>query len=224
MYPATTFPGPCYTMLGNHDYDDEPEICLQAQLSYAKENPGTRWTIPHKWYQVTHPAVNPFMKVIVLDTNNRNRRVSLTEAEKVEQLEWAKAEFAKPRTTPWLVVMGHHPLYSNGSHGDSKTMIDAWDNLFREHKVDFYFCGHDHDLQHMEFEEHPTSFVLSGGGGARVRNLKNGVQHGPFAEAIHGFTHLEVTATQFIVRHVDANRKLLHAFSKTPDGKVTVIS
>lgn len=224
MYPAGVFPGPCYAMLGNHDYDDEPEIKLKAELAYAAENPGTRWTLPAKWYRMEHPQVNSLMTVLVLDSNYKNRVVSLTSEERQAQDKWLREELAKPRTTPWLVVMGHHPLYTNGVHGDSKTLIAAWDKLFREHQVDFYFCGHDHDMQHMEFEGHPTSFVLSGGGGARVRNFKNGVVHGPFGQAIHGFTHLEVTQDRFVVRHIDANRKLLHAFEKDRSRKVTIVS
>jgi hypothetical protein len=34
--------------------------------------------------------------------------------------------------------------------------------------VDLYLSGHDHDLQHLEFKGHPTSFVISGGGGAEL--------------------------------------------------------
>lgn len=224
MYPAASFPGPCVAMLGNHDYDDEPVVKLEAELAYARENPGTRWTMPAKWYRVESPAVAPHLTVLVVDSNYKNRNVSLTAEEKDAQDKWLRAELAKPRTTPWLVVMGHHPLYTNGVHGDSKTLIQAWDKLFRDHKVDFYFCGHDHDLQHMEFEGHPTSFVLSGGGGARVRPFKDGIKHGPWGQAIHGFTHLEVTRERFVVRHIDANRKLLHAFEKSTDGKVKILS
>jgi 3',5'-cyclic AMP phosphodiesterase CpdA len=29
-----------------------------------------------------------------------------------EQLEWAKSEFAKVPKNDWLIVFGHHPIYS----------------------------------------------------------------------------------------------------------------
>ncbi len=229
MYPASVFPGPCYAMLGNHDYDDEPKDKLIAQLAYAKNHPGTRWTMPAKWYAFEFPKLNPLIKFIVLDSNYQNRLISLTPAERAEQNAWLKVEIAKPRTTPWLVVMAHHPLYSNGMHGDNQSLIADWEPLFKQHKVDFHFSGHDHDMQHLEFEKHPTSFVISGGGGARVRVGEGAeasgaaLKHGPFLKTVYGFSHLEVNKDRIIMRHLDANRNQIHAFSKTAAGKVEIL-
>jgi len=218
VYPKSVFPGSCHAVLGNHDYDDEPVEKLKAELAYAKANPGTRWNMPAKWYRLDiAQAGNPLMTVLAVDSNYHNGRVSLTMEERAGQMVWLKSELAKPKTAPWLVVTGHHPLYSNGQHGDDPALIKDWDALFREHGVHFYFCGHDHDLQHLEFDGHPTSFVISGGGGASVRDLKEH-ERGPFSKAVHGFTHLEVTPERFHVRHVDENGQLLHGFAKTPDG------
>ncbi len=57
MYPADVFPGPVYTMLGNHDYQTmPPEVNkVEAELAYAKTGRGldgkpTRWTLPARWY------------------------------------------------------------------------------------------------------------------------------------------------------------------------------
>lgn len=222
MYPKEVFPGPCHVMLGNHDYDDEPVAKLAAELAYAKDHPGTRWSLPSKWYRLElGPAEKPLMTVLVLDSNYHNAKISLTKEERAAQMIWLKAELEKPRTATWLVVMGHHPLYTNGVHGDDKALIADWDALFIKHKVHFYFCGHDHDLQHLEFEKHPTSFVISGGGGAKIREPKH--DRGPFAQGVYGFTHLEVTHAGFVVRHFDANGKLLHAFQKKPDGTWAVV-
>lgn len=223
MYPASIFPGPCYAMLGNHDYDEDVGIKMEAQLAYSKATPGTRWTMPSKWYSFEYPAKQPLVKFIVLDSNFKNGVRSLTAAEKTGQQAWLKAELAKPRTAPWLVAMAHHPLYTNGKHGDDPVLLPAWDELFKQHKVDFYFAGHDHDLQHIELDSHPTSFVVSGGGGARTYEIAD-LKHGPYGVGIYGFSHLQITADRFIVRHVDANRKQLHALSKTPAGKVTILT
>lgn len=217
MYPAKTFPGPCYTVLGNHDYDDEPIKKLEAELNYKNDHPETRWHLPSKWYRFSlGPNEKPLITVLALDSNFHNDVVSLTKDERKAQLTWLKQELEKPLETPWLVVIAHHPLYSNGAHGDDKELIEEWDHLFKKHKVHFYFCGHDHDLQHIEFENHPTSFVVSGGGGAKIRESQK--RHKPFAKGIYGFTHLEVNTEKFIVRHFDANRNLLHSFSKKTDG------
>ena len=223
MYPADIFPGPCWTMLGNHDYDDEPIEKKKAELAYAAAHPGTRWYLPAKWYRVEWPKVNPLFTAIVLDSNYHNRVDRLTPEERAEQSAWLKVELAKPRTTPWLIALGHHPLYSNGLHGDTQALIDEWGPLFQDHGVDFYFCGHDHDLQHLELEGVHTSFVLSGGGGARIYSVLP-LLRGPYAEAVYGFTHLQVNREKFTIRHLDANQKLLHAFSRTRDGKIEILS
>ncbi len=224
MYPKSVFPGPCHAILGNHDYDDEPVAKLAAELGYAKAHPGTRWNMPAKWYRLElTQGGKPLASVLMLDSNYHNSVASLTPQEKSQQLSWLKAELEKPRTAPWLVVMGHHLLYSRGKHGDNPEIAADWDGLFRKHKVHFYFAGHDHDLQHLEFDKHPTSFVISGGGGAHVRQPEDDGR-GPFAEGVHGFTHLEITPQRFVVRHLDANRKVLHAFAKLPDGSWSPLS
>ncbi len=217
MYPKEVFPGPCHSILGNHDYDEEPVDKLAAELAYAKAHPGTRWNMPAKWYRLDlGPAAGkPLVTVLALDSNYHNATISLTATERKQQLAWLKTELEKPRTAPWLVVIGHHPLYTDGVHGDDKALIADWDELFKKHKVHFYFAGHDHDLQHLEFDKHPTSFVISGGGGASLREPHH--KRGPFSKGIYGFTHLEVTAEHFIVRHFDAGVQLLHAFAKKPD-------
>ncbi len=223
MYPKSVFPGPCWAMLGNHEYWEQIGVKLEAQLAYGAANPGTRWTMPAKWYSFDWPAENPLMSCIVLDSNYPNKNHSLSEEEHDRQLKWLKQELAKPRRAPWLVCVGHHPLFSNGPHGDQKRLIADWLPLFKKHNVDFYFSGHDHELQHLEFENMRTSFVISGGGGGRVYELKN-TERGPFAKSVYGFTHLQVNPQQFVVRHVDPNQKQLHGFSKTPDGKISFLS
>jgi len=223
VYPADVFPGPCWAMLGNHDYDDEPVTKLQAQLAYQKARPGTRWIMPAKWYRFTWPVENPVIDCLVLDSNYHNHTVSLTPDERSQQMEWLKTELAKPRSAPWLVALAHHPLYSNGMHGDTHSLIEDWGPLFQEHAVDFYFCGHDHDMQHIEFENVRTSFVLSGGGGATVYPIVTGGR-GPFAQAVYGFTHLQVNREKFVVRHLDAFQKQVHAFSRGLDGKIEVVA
>ena len=226
MYPASAFPGPCWAMLGNHDYHIEPAGKFRAELDYAKSHPGTRWTMPAKWYRLDWPAVNPLVTCLVVDTNYKRYALhaeSMTDKERAAQLAWLTSELAKPRTAPWLVGMGHHPLYSNGKHGDTRALVADFGPLFQKHGVDFYFCGHDHDLQHLEFDGLRTSFVVSGGGGASLYEIRDKTR-GPYSEAVYGFTHLQVSREKFIVRHLDPNQKQVHACSKTLGGKTEILS
>lgn len=229
MYPASVFPGPCWAVLGNHDYHDN-EGGEKTQLAYA-QTPGTRWTMPAKWYRFEFPSGSPLVTFYCLDSNlpsvsgganakDGKPRNSLTKDEEAAQLAWLKEELAKP-VAPFRIVMAHHPLYSNGQHGDTKSLIAQWGDLFQQHGVHAYLCGHDHDLQHLELEGKKTSFVLSGGGGARVRPLKN-ERKMPFGKTIYGFTHLQITSDGLEFRHLDANCGDLHSFAKGLDHSVKI--
>lgn len=230
MYPTSVFPGPCVAVLGNHDYHDNAGG-EQVQLAYAKQN-GTRWTMPAKWYRLDFPKANPLVTFLCIDTNLRavsggknpkdgKAKNSLTEAEEREQIAWLKDELAKPRT-PWTICIGHHPVYSNGQHGDTKALVAEYGPLLQQHGVHVYLCGHDHDLQHLELEGLKTSFVVSGGGGARIRDIKV-KDRGPFAQTIYGFTHLQIGRERMIFRHIDPNGRQVHAFEKRPDGEFRVL-
>ncbi len=87
--------------------------------------------------------------------------------------------------------------------------------------VQAFFCGHDHDLQHLEIKGLRTSFVLSGGGGARVREMKSD-RKVPYANPVYGFTHLEITPGQLRCRHIDTEGHQLHTFTKSAEGVMTV--
>lgn len=229
MYPVSHFPGPCWAILGNHDYHDNAGG-ERVQLAYAAQG-NTRWTMPAKWYRFELGSPQPILTVIALDSDlpsvsgGKNKttgqpRASMSAAEEQQQLEWLKGELARPRA-PFTMVIGHHPLYSNGSHGDTPALIEQWGDLFQQHRVHAYLCGHDHDLQHLELEGKFTSFVISGGGGARTRALKGG-HTVPFARDVYGFTHLRATADGLTFSHHGIDGELLHRFTKRVDGAVEI--
>ena len=230
MYPRELFDCPAYAILGNHDYQNSPQSKVDAELEYAR-TAGSRWTMPARWYRFAFPAHKPLITFLALDSNMPNPRgpqagghnFTLTEEQRVQQQAWLEGELAKPRTTPFLAVIAHHPIYSDGAHGDHAMLIRDWDPLLRKHNVALYMAGHDHDLQHLEFEGHPTSFFLSGGGGADLYDLKiDPSKRGPYAQKIYGFSHLSATAHALTLRHIDSNGRVLHAFTKTVDGKISL--
>lgn len=230
MYPSSAFDCPMWAILGNHDYHDNEGGEL-VQLEYSKKL-GTRWKMPSKWHRFElGPLLKPYATVICLDTNlptvsgGKDKKTGkpknhLTESEEKEQLAWLKAELAKPRA-PFTIVAGHHPLYSNGDHGDTKALIDQWEPLFQEHKVHAYLCGHDHDLQHLEIKGKFTTHLLSGGGGAKTRKLE-GKHDVPFGKDVHGFTHLQITPDALTFTHHGTDGTALHSVTKKTDGSFQV--
>jgi tartrate-resistant acid phosphatase type 5 len=237
MYPVDAFNFPAYAILGNHDYQRWPDSKVDAELEYAhlvQSGTGpTRWTMPSRWYRFELPAKNPLITFLALDSNMPHRNMgaengrdfTLTSQQQAEQLQWLEAELKRERTTPFLIVMGHHPVYSDGPHGDHPVLVQDWDPLFSKYKVDMYLAGHDHDLQHLEFEGHPTSFFLSGGGGADLYDLKvDPGKRGPFAQKIYGFSVLSVKERDLTLKHLDASGRTLHAFKRDIDGQITILT
>jgi hypothetical protein len=228
VYPASSFAMPCWAILGNHDYHDNAGG-EKIQIEYARAKK-TRWNMPAKWYRLElgPDESKPWATVLALDSNlpqvssgtSTKPRASLTEEESKQQFAWMESELQKPRA-PITIVLGHHPLYSNGDHGDTEALVQEWEPLFEKYKVHAYLCGHDHDMQHLEFEGRFTSHILSGGGGAKIRALKKD-RNMPFAESVYGFSHLELFPDALRVAHYNADGNPLHQFTKHPDGSFKV--
>lgn len=232
MYPQAAFGCPAYAIPGNHDYDNfgSPNYKYAFEMAYAARG-GTRWTIPDPYYTLALPANNPLITIHALDSNvpglsrQSNGGFPVMSSQTYSQeLNWLTAEIAKTIPTPFHAVMAHHPLYSDGPHGDNQVLITDWDPLLRAQHVHLYMSGHDHDLQHLEFVGHPTSFVLSGGGGSSLYDpvISAGVR-GPYVAKVYGFTHIEVTSDLLTVRHIDNTGSIVHSFSKTPAGVITIL-
>ena len=224
MYPVRDLPCPFYAILGNHDYGPDYDSGqgpqkAQMQLDYARDNPTSRWKLPSKWYALELPdAAHPLVKIIFLDSNFAEP--VLTPQEKLDQQRFLEAELARPTRAPWTWIVGHHPLFSDGPHGDNVGLIKRWGPYFADSAVSMYLCGHDHTLQHLEVPEYKASFVVSGGGGAPLHDLKQADRG--FAEKILGFNHLHVTPEAVDVQYIDSEGRRLHAFRRTRDGKVAV--
>lgn len=213
VYPPNVFDCPCHVVLGNHDYSDN-RGGEDVQLAYARRG-GTRWRMPAKWYRVDVGGEPARLTILALDSNLR--KVKEADA----QREWLVDALRGPRA-PLTMVIAHHPLYSNGSHGDTGELVKAWGPLFEEHGVHAYLCGHDHDLQHLELEGLRTSFVISGGGGARTRRLRTHDRTIPFGRDVYGFTHIQVLPDRLVFAHHGIEGELLHRFEKRADGSVAV--
>ncbi len=221
-YPAATFPGPCWAILGNHDYHDTAGN-EKVQLGYAASlDRKTRWTMPGKYYRVDLPAVNPQVTFLMIDTNwpsinkaihNETGRVFWMSAEEqAAQQKWLETELASKRA-PFTVVIGHHPIFSDAKHGDTPELVKNLAPLLEKNGVHLYLCGHDHDLQHLELEGHRTSFVVSGGGGAKLYEHGE-LRKGSVVNEVFGFSHLSIRDNRLHLRHIAEDGSVAHAFSK----------
>jgi tartrate-resistant acid phosphatase type 5 len=207
MYPADVFPGPCYAILGNHDYDDQPGG-EKFQLAYAKKLV-TRWKMPERWYRLDLPEARPI--ATILCTNTHYAKLSVSEI--AEQEKWLEDQFAAPRTTSWLVVCGHHPVLSCGPHHGDSPYLKPWRELFYRQKVDAYVCGHEHDLQHLREEGKYTDWLVSGGGGRSLHPVARN-EKTQFAQEQFGFLHLAIDSNNLSATFVGINAQPIYSMNK----------
>jgi tartrate-resistant acid phosphatase type 5 len=215
MYDPKRLAIPFYVSLGNHDY---PPAKAQIELDYAKQHPDSRWKLPAHWYAVDFPADHPIVRLLVLDSN----KDPMPPDQWMNEFFWIDKELAQTPPGVWTIAMAHHPIYSNGAHGDNGVLMTSWGKIFKDRNLDFYLCGHDHDLQHLEMPGWHTSFVLVGGGGRTLTAMRRD-NRGPFSRSVMGFANLTFTADKATVTYYDSTGKILHQFEKSRDGKVTIL-
>ena len=192
-----------YAALGNHDTRDP----LSPFAQVLRTRRSASWRMPASYYTFDAGPVQFF----ALDTNKGR----LTD----EQLDWLVRELKRSEAT-WKVVYGHHPIKSDGEHGN-----DAYTARMRarllphllEGGADAYFCGHDHDMQALKPEGRLRLFV-SGGGGKGSRSL-GPVNHRLWGQSAMGFTVVEADGERLDVIFVGPGGERLHTSRLTKDGR-----
>lgn len=190
---------PFYASLGNHDYMGNP----QAQVDYTRSPDNRTWRMPFRYYTF---AAGP-VRFFALDTDEGTIGLLRSKPWSQQQRSWLSEQLSKHSSARWKVVYGHHPIFSDGHHGDTKRLYQQLLPILRQHKVDVYLAGHDHDMQHFEMEG--TQFFVVGGGGKEIRNVKK--KRAVYAESTHGFMDLEAGESQLVLRLVGGDGRLLHS-------------
>lgn len=187
IYTQSSLQIPFYAILGNHDYLGNEE----AQLEYALTHP--RWKMPARYYSFSS-GLSPgdSIRFFALDTE---MLLNENSDEAKNQLLWLDSELKKS-TAIWKVVFGHHPVRSNGDHGDTGELVALLKPILERNKVTAYFCGHDHHLELIK-PENGVNYIVSGAG-ARKRDVTLR-KNTKFAFAGFGFVSVDVSAHQFDV-------------------------
>jgi tartrate-resistant acid phosphatase type 5 len=208
VYAAKPLQVPWYVALGNHDYRGS----VEAQLDYGKTHP--RWIMPARYYrQVYSVNASTNMECFYIDTSPMMSEYIPDEAMKAVrtqdvplQLAWLDQALGES-TASWKLVIGHHPIYSAGlGHGSGADLIRMLLPLLQKHKVQAYFAGHDHDLQHLKTGD--LHLIVSGGGSEHRPVLS--IAESQFGRGVSGFALASIRANELQVRFIDDKGKLLH--------------
>lgn len=185
-------------VLGNHDYRGS----VDGQIQYGKLN--KRWIMPSAYFVSPCPGAETLVTFFCLDTQailQRNDGLK-------EQLQWLDKALSHG-TTPWKIVVGHHPMRSYGHYKDQAWMLEHVKPLLEKHGVAAYLCGHDHDLQIIQNPADRFTCIVSGGGGG-CRTTTWG-KHTKAAGAHGGFCTLEFNQHSLYTRMIDASGSELGA-------------
>jgi acid phosphatase len=212
VYTAESLQTPWWGALGNHDYRGKP----RSQLHYARHS--HRWRMPSKHYRVSPEDLGARdVELFVLDTSPLVDRRNFSE--RFQQLSrgrywkmrrggqagWLE-EALQESTARYKIVVGHHPIYSAGSHGDNPVLIDKFAHLLEANGVTAYVNGHDHILQHVQ--RGGVSYVCTGAGagGGSVRKVAGA----RFYWGKPGFAAFRVTSAGMLLEMRDADSRVIH--------------
>ncbi|RMZ94626.1 tartrate-resistant acid phosphatase type 5-like isoform X1, partial [Brachionus plicatilis] len=155
---------PWFLSLGNHDYrGSASEADHYAQIEYTMKS--KRWILPSYLYDLDIVLNSELLiKAVVIDTQKICDEG--TDAEMGEYLQRVIERIEKFSETDayYYIVLGHYPLWSIGELGPNYCMVKKLRDTLHKNKVDGYFTGHEHALQHFTdtYLNHTVEFLVSG--------------------------------------------------------------
>lgn len=177
-----------------------------------------RWKMPDRYYRFTKGLQGngkPLVEFFGIDSSQIAGGFPDSDEDYayntygLDQAQWLKESVAASQAK-WKMVFAHHPYVSNGSHGNAghydgvpsfllPVLAGERYKAFLEEtmcdRADFFFAGHDHDLQWLMPQPScgKTEFILSGAG-SKTRSLVNRDANPTFYEKgdSYGFFWVEV--------------------------------
>lgn len=218
--PYAGFGIPFYMTLGNHDNwglgTGHAGGDLQVEYAARDDRDMDLWVMPARWYEHTHGDV----RFLALDTNvlfsagNPQASALSQDVDGVQQAEWIQ-ERLEDDSWEWTFLHGHHPLFSNGVHGnaelESPPLRDWLHEAVCSGGVDLLVSGHDHDLQYLPAQDGcgEVEFVVSGAA-AQVRDIAGEANPTLYAcGGTLGFVWMQVDGDVLTTRFHDAGGVLL---------------
>lgn len=198
VYTAPSLMVPWHVVLGNHDHRGS----TAAQIAYSKTS--ERWRLPAPFYKHSERIADGVdADFFFLDTTplyQASRWPWRLWPFENEQYAWLKRELAAS-TADWKIVVGHHPVFSGGGHGNTPVLVEKLKPLFENYGVDVYFNGHDHALEHAVING--VNYFTAGAGAEG--SLTRAVEGSRFLGGTAGFLTAKLHRADLQVEFFDEN-------------------
>ncbi len=219
IYSGTALQKDWFVTLGNHDYRG----LAQAEVDYTKVS--KRWKLPARYYAIIRPITGRDSALFIfIDTSpfvhkyheESGHYGDINAQDTTAQLRWIDSTL-KTSNARWKIVFGHHPVYSAGTkHGGTPELMSSLKPILDKNKVEFFFCGHDHDLQHLKPTASAVDYIISGAGSeTRDAGFIDGLSK--FSNGESGFAMVSLKADNASVYMINYTGKLLYTMSKKPN-------
>jgi acid phosphatase len=160
-FTAPSLMTPWNVVAGNHDHRGNP----LAQVEYSRVS--KRWRMPSLYYKRSERLIGNstadffYLDTETMRTEGQKPKKANYRPDAQEQLAWLERELGASRAA-WKIVVGHHPVYSGGTHGNTGRLVNWLAPMFKRYGVQVYIAGHNHNLEHLEISG--THYLTSGGG------------------------------------------------------------
>ena len=213
VYDAKSLQVTWYPVLGNHDYNLNPD----AQVAYSRVS--NRWTMPGRYYDTAYALNGDSVLFVFIDTDPIEREfrkqpydsVKFKAGSVTDQLNWLKKILSSSRAR-WKIVVGHNPLHTGGGRrhiSRTRKMRAILQPLFHQYGVNLYLSGHEHHLEYLK-PKGPTHYIISGAASetGHVGWLK---RYRRFGARKRGFVTFSLNKEKLLIQFISDKGKLLYS-------------
>jgi predicted phosphodiesterase len=144
---------------------------------------------------------------VALDTNR-------PESEQTAQERWLRKDLAEHQNATWRIVFMHHTpctcVAMEGRRREAERLRARLEPILKAGKVQIVFCGHDHNYQHHVAGG--IHYVVTGGGGAPLYDLRPDTPFVKKAVKAHHYCEVRVDGPVMSVRAVEPNGTVIETF------------
>jgi hypothetical protein len=144
---------------------------------------------------------------VAIDTTHRDK----------EQIIWLDEDLEKNKL-PWVIVYGHHPMYTNSMRGPQLSIRRAFAKVLTHHKVDLVVTGHEHHYERFKVAD--VNYIVSGGGGGQLTRFY-GRNEALKQATVHHFLAFEVSPTELKMKAIDIEGNEIESLALRKDGAKT---